>query len=88
MEVDPTKPLKAGDILHGRHWKVKYEGLHDLCFQCGRYGRRSSNCPLMCVQAPGEEQGNPLKYNKEFVKAASNHAREDPKDDPNATFGP
>lgn len=27
-----------------REWQLQYEGLHDLCFTCGRYGHRESNC--------------------------------------------
>lgn len=35
VEVDLTKPLKAGYRLRGRDQCIQYEGLHDLCFSCG-----------------------------------------------------
>lgn len=38
VEIDLTKPLVGNFWLGGRWHKVEYEGLHVVCFQCGRYG--------------------------------------------------
>lgn len=47
MDVYLTKPPKSKIQLRGKMRKIQYEGLHDLCFQCGKYGHRASNCTLM-----------------------------------------
>ncbi|KAJ1416829.1 Zinc finger, CCHC-type [Sesbania bispinosa] len=33
--------------LNGRIYKVEYEGLHLICFHCGRYGHRREACPTL-----------------------------------------
>lgn len=35
VEVDLTKPLRAGYKIRGETHPLRYEGLHDLCFVCG-----------------------------------------------------
>lgn len=53
VEVDLTKPLKAGYNLRGVLQEVQYEGLHELCFHCGKYVHRSLLCPThQSVQKP------------------------------------
>lgn len=49
MEVDLIKPLKARYKLRGTMWKLRYEGLHDLRFERGRYNHRSSSCPQFAI---------------------------------------
>lgn len=44
VEVDLTKPLTSVVNLNGREYKVEYEGLHLICFKCGRYGHRNEEC--------------------------------------------
>lgn len=31
VEVDLTKPLKAGYRMRGEYWNLQYKGLHDVC---------------------------------------------------------
>lgn len=38
VEVDLTKPLRSGYRKRGEMHDLQYEGLHDLCFHCGKYG--------------------------------------------------
>lgn len=35
VEIDLTKPLLSKFWLKGRIWKVQYEGLQLICFNCG-----------------------------------------------------
>lgn len=44
VEVDLAKPLKARYKFRGRTLKLQYEGLYNLCFQCGKYGHRIPKC--------------------------------------------
>lgn len=52
VEIDLSKPLKAGYNLRDQTWKVQYEGLHTLCFHYGRYDHTGSSCP----SKPAEER--------------------------------
>lgn len=45
VDVDPSKPLKLAYRTRPEHWKLQYEGLHEICFYCGRYGHWDSKCP-------------------------------------------
>lgn len=55
MEVDLRRPLKSRYRLRGDFWKLQYEGLHDICFECGRYGHRALTCP---DRDRGEKESN------------------------------
>ncbi|XP_028799741.1 uncharacterized protein LOC114755036 [Neltuma alba] len=44
VQVDLMKPLLPYLIMEGREFKVEYEGLHLLCFHCGRYGHMERDC--------------------------------------------
>ena len=44
VEIDLTKPLLAKFWLKGRIWRIQYEGLHMICFQCGCWGHNSTEC--------------------------------------------
>ncbi|XP_061364096.1 uncharacterized protein LOC133307585 [Gastrolobium bilobum] len=45
VELDLSKPLQAEYLLDGRNKRVEYEGLHLVCFACGKYGHSSEYCP-------------------------------------------
>ncbi|KAL0294393.1 UNVERIFIED_CONTAM: hypothetical protein Scaly_3122100 [Sesamum calycinum] len=40
VEVDLTKPLVSMITLLGFAQAVEYEGLHQICFDCGKYGQK------------------------------------------------
>lgn len=42
VEVDLQQPLKTGYCLRGEFWRLKYEGLLNICFECGHYGHRAT----------------------------------------------
>ncbi|XP_061374737.1 uncharacterized protein LOC133316952 [Gastrolobium bilobum] len=41
LELDLSQPLKAEHMIEGRYKKVEYEGLHLICYTCGKYGHKS-----------------------------------------------
>ncbi|CAN1168683.1 hypothetical protein LINPERHAP2_LOCUS27953 [Linum perenne] len=45
VEVDLHKPLISKYRLHRRVRRIEYEGLHEICFECGRYGHERKACP-------------------------------------------
>lgn len=53
VEIDLRKPLKVGYRLRDQRWKIQYEGLEVICFNCERYGHEESACP---TKFNGEER--------------------------------
>ncbi|CAN1170067.1 hypothetical protein LINPERHAP2_LOCUS28773, partial [Linum perenne] len=46
VEIDLHKPLVSKYRLHRRVRHIEYEGLHEICFLCGRYGHGKQACSL------------------------------------------
>ncbi|RYR43110.1 hypothetical protein Ahy_A08g039539 [Arachis hypogaea] len=44
VEIDLTKQLIPRISVLGCELHLEYEGLHQICFMCGRYGHRSEQC--------------------------------------------
>lgn len=44
VEVDLSAPLLPSIIVFDEEQKVEYEGLHLICFECGRYDHRAEAC--------------------------------------------
>ncbi|KAI9126719.1 hypothetical protein K1719_002315 [Acacia pycnantha] len=55
VEVDLQKPLLPGFSHFCEERRFKYEGLHLVCFTCGRYGHRMDQCT---VTTQSKEPGN------------------------------
>ncbi|KAJ1424430.1 Zinc finger, CCHC-type [Sesbania bispinosa] len=47
VQVDLREVLVSTFKLNKRIYRVEYEGLHLVCFHCGRYGHRKDVCPLL-----------------------------------------
>lgn len=88
VEIDLTKPLKAGYRMRNKRWPVQYEGFHDLCFQCGQYGHRASCCPTKKTSSPSENEAEAPSANQPSSKTQQ---KEDPlnqpTDEPEAIYG-
>ncbi|CAN1185857.1 hypothetical protein LINPERHAP2_LOCUS37820 [Linum perenne] len=44
VEIDLREPLISKYRLHRRVRRIEYEGLHKICFHCGRYGHEQKGC--------------------------------------------
>ncbi|CAI0554356.1 unnamed protein product [Linum tenue] len=50
VEVDMSKPLVPRIWLDGAWQKVEYENLPAVCFECGKIGHNSSDCPALRME--------------------------------------
>lgn len=59
VELDLQKKLVSRVIAANSVYNVVYEGLHVICFHCGRYGYRRETCPMLVSKKPqdGENCG-------------------------------
>ncbi|CAL1356026.1 unnamed protein product [Linum trigynum] len=55
VEVDLTKPLLSQYKIEGITYYVEFEGLHNICTECGRYGHSKKNCSTL-FKAPAAEE--------------------------------
>lgn len=42
--------------MRGEFWRLQYEDLHDICFDCGCYGHRALSCPCKEEEQGGREE--------------------------------
>lgn len=57
VEVDIIKVLISRFEFNNHIYNVEYEGLHLVCFGCGRYGHKKEVCSLFAEKKPGNESG-------------------------------
>ncbi|OMO87284.1 reverse transcriptase [Corchorus capsularis] len=77
VELDLSKPLKPRLTVEGRDVLIEYEGLSLICFDCGIFGHRKSDCPLQ-KPSSSEKEGEPQP-------SMVPETQEEPKDQ---TYGP
>ncbi|XP_016206182.1 uncharacterized protein LOC107646513 [Arachis ipaensis] len=46
VEVDLTKPLMGKYLFNGEEYHVEYEGIHQICFSCGRIDHDQQHCNI------------------------------------------
>ncbi|KAL0002748.1 hypothetical protein SO802_016529 [Lithocarpus litseifolius] len=58
VQIDVEKPLITALLIGNFEQPVIYEGIHKLCFSCGRIGHRKEVCPhtIRSVQPPIKEE--------------------------------
>lgn len=58
VEIDLSKKLIPSIIVRGVILKLEYEGLHVVCFACGKYGHKQDSCPEMINPTSKEMMNN------------------------------
>ncbi|KAI9072668.1 hypothetical protein K1719_045369 [Acacia pycnantha] len=56
VEIDLKQPLIPSYTVFGEERPIIYEGLHQVCFQCGRYGHSKDNCPMKKVEGKNTQK--------------------------------
>ncbi|XP_061367165.1 uncharacterized protein LOC133310281 [Gastrolobium bilobum] len=85
VELDLNKPFQVEYKVEGRVKRIEYEGLHLICYACGKYGHIQKNCPNKSIQ--GVEQGtNKKEKHSENQKSQENISNSTEEEHPN--FGP
>ncbi|CAN1121665.1 hypothetical protein LINPERHAP1_LOCUS6196 [Linum perenne] len=59
VEVDLTKPLLGKYVIEDRIFKVEYESLENVCFDCGLYGHKKENSSPVVPQKENEAPETP-----------------------------
>ncbi|RYQ97550.1 uncharacterized protein LOC107610441 [Arachis ipaensis] len=44
VEIDLNKPLDSKYMVNGNNYFIEYEGLHLICFACGKFGHVNDVC--------------------------------------------
>ncbi|CAN1146793.1 Putative ribonuclease H protein At1g65750 [Linum perenne] len=63
VEIDLHKPFVSKYRLNRRVHRVEYEGLHEICFTCERYGHGQGGCPSKVSNDPVDQENtffNPI----------------------------
>ncbi|KAI9111593.1 hypothetical protein K1719_017283 [Acacia pycnantha] len=54
VEIDLKKPLIPTYLVFGEERPIIYEGLHQVCLMCGKYGHQKEGCPLNVCKATNQ----------------------------------
>lgn len=71
IEINLGKPLRSRYRMRGREWRLQYEGLHDMCYRCGKYGHQEVACPKKMTS--GGSGGINKRSEEEVHGGASQH---------------
>lgn len=55
VEMDLNEPLPSHIFLNDDKLNLEYEGLHLICFRCGRYGHKKESCPEIITSNTSQE---------------------------------
>ncbi|KAI9107594.1 hypothetical protein K1719_021631 [Acacia pycnantha] len=72
VEVDLHKPLLPAFTVFGEDKQLVYEGLHLVCFECGKYGHETERC----TDRSGKEELNTTTGLGEESSANANRSKE------------
>ena len=56
VEIDLESPLIPSYNVDGNSLRIEYEGLHLICFHCGKFGHAIEQCPVKRAQEVDKEK--------------------------------
>ncbi|KAI9108711.1 hypothetical protein K1719_020358 [Acacia pycnantha] len=59
IEIDLKKPLLPTYMVFGEERPIIYEGLHHVCFECGKYGHQKGGFPLRQTKSKEQKEDSP-----------------------------
>ncbi|CAN1148284.1 hypothetical protein LINPERHAP2_LOCUS16378 [Linum perenne] len=68
VKVDLLKPLLSKYRIRRRVHCIEYEGLHEICFTCGRYGHEAKACPTTTQTEPSPTQPMEKSFDNPIFK--------------------
>ena len=68
------KPLATAIMIGRLEQQICYEGIHKMCFGCGRIGHRKEQCPHIIRQEPSVLEAGEKKGGDMAAKSCSSHA--------------
>ncbi|KAI9119913.1 hypothetical protein K1719_009302 [Acacia pycnantha] len=57
VEIDLKKPLLPSYKIFNEERPIVYEGLHQVCFRCGKYGHKKESCLVEQEEEQGKKEG-------------------------------
>ncbi|KAI9107574.1 hypothetical protein K1719_021611 [Acacia pycnantha] len=57
VEIDLKKPLLPSYKIFNEERPIVYEGLHQVCFRCGKYGHKKESCLVKQEEDQGKKEG-------------------------------
>ncbi|KAI9072555.1 hypothetical protein K1719_045486 [Acacia pycnantha] len=82
VEIDLKKPLIPTYLVFGEERPIIYEGLHQVCLMCGKYGHQKEGCPLNVCKAT-----NPVSEQEKVEEVPVGDSSSKPKKDVNGKEG-
>ncbi|XP_028769816.1 uncharacterized protein LOC114727283 [Neltuma alba] len=73
VELDLEQPLLPSFDHFGEERKIKYEGLHLVCFNCGTYGHRMDHCTWR--RSENQNQETPSDNQKHTAEQPAGEAK-------------
>ena len=87
VQVDVEKPLATAIMIGRLEQLISYEGIHKMCFGCGRIGHRKEQCPhIIRRDQPGSEAGE-KKGGDTAAKPCNSHDSDTPRSGVGASRG-
>lgn len=81
MVIDLSKTLVAKYKLKNRIFRIEYEGLHNICFNCGIYGHSKEQCPT-------KETNGELNLDNDSATSENKEVERNPRPEVLENFGP
>lgn len=88
VEVDLRKALLPIVRVRKTWYKVEYEGLPLICFECGRFGHRLEQCPTKFAPSPASQMADKPSDGKSTTAVHPSSGQQNSGESESGFFGP